>query len=343
MSTNDRNGRHTGSYDVEIAADLEKLWGMEGLGLFIHGEGGWPDMEGIDGDAVGSISGVNGDAGGNRSLDVVEVIFEWDLLDGALALMLGKMDFAGVFDASEYANDETGQFLNGALVNNLTVPLPDYCLGAILTANLSDAWYLSVGAGDAQADGRETGFRTAFHREDYFFYAAETGYSPEFDSGKGPMPGTYRIGLWNDPQAKERFSDGAIHRDDTGLYISCDQMIYKENKGPEDSQGLGVFTRYGLADKKVNDITDFWSVGLQYQGVFEDRNDDVLGVGYAKGILSTEAGYADVYESVFEVYYNAQITPWMSISPNIQVIDNPGGDNAVQDAIVAGVRAQSAF
>lgn len=351
LSTNQRHGRHTGSYDLEIGLDAEKLWGLEGGSMLVHTEGSWSRVD-IDETSVGSVFGVNGDGAGRRAMDVTEVWYEQAMCDETLRLRLGKMDFAGgfecrgcpvSFDGSAYANDETAQFLNGALVNNPTIPMPDMGLGAVLYWNPVESWYASIGAIDAQADARETGFKTAFTNEDYFFYAAETGVAPQFDSGKGPMPGAYRVGVWNDPQDKERFSDGKIVRDDTGFYISCDQMVYKENDGIEDSQGLGVFTRAGWANKKVNDITDFLSLGFQYQGLVEGRDDDVLGLGYAKGTFSTEAGYADAYESVVEVYYNAQIAPWMAVSPSIQFVDNPGGDNAVEDSVVFGLRAQSAF
>ena len=351
LSTNQRHGRHTGNYDLEIGLDAEKLWGMEGGSMLVHTEGSWSRVD-IDETSVGSVFGVNGDGAGRRAMDVTEVWYEQAMCDETLRLRFGKMDFAGgfecrgcpvSFDGSAYANDETAQFLNGALVNNPTIPMPDMGLGAVLYWNPVESWYASIGAIDAQADARETGFKTAFTNEDYFFYAAETGVAPQFDSGKGPMPGAYRVGVWNDPQDKERFSDGTVMRDDTGFYISCDQMVYKENEGVEDSQGLGVFTRAGWASKKVNDITDFLSLGFQYQGLIEGRDDDVLGLGYAKGIFSTEAGYADAFESVVEVYYNAQVAPWVAVSPSVQFVDNPGGDNAVEDSVVFGLRAQSAF
>jgi porin len=350
-TTNHKQGRHTGSYDLEIGADLQQLLGIEGGSLLVHTEGCWSRTD-VDETSVGSVFGINADAGGRRAMDVTELWYEQAMFDDTLRLRFGKMDIGGgfecrgcpvSFDGSAYANDETSQFLNGALVNNPTIPMPDMGLGAVLYWNPIEWWYASIGAIDAQADARESGFRTAFHGEDNFFYAAETGVAPVLDSGKGPMPGAYRIGIWNDPQAKERFSDGEMQRDDTGLYISADQMVYKENNGAEDSQGLGVFTRYGMADKKVNDIADFWSFGMQYQGLLEGRDDDVLGLGYAKGIFSTEAGYSEVYESVIELYYSAQIAPWVAISPSVQFVDNPGGDNTVDDSIVFGLRAQSSF
>ncbi len=351
LSTNQRQGRHTGSYDLEIGADLQKLWGMEGASLLVHAEGSWSRMD-IDETSIDSVFGVNGDGAGRRAMDVTEVWYEQAMFDETLRFRCGKLDFGGgfecrgcpvSFDGSAYANDETAQFLNNALVNNPTIPMPDVGLGAVLYWNPIEWWYASIGAADAQADGRETGFRTTFTGEDYFFIAVETGVAPVLDNGNGPMPGAYRIGVWNDAQDKERFSDSTIERDDVGFYISADQMVYKETEGEEDSQGLGLFTRYGMADKKVNDIADFWSMGMQYQGLIEGRDDDVLGLGYAKGILSVEAGFDAVHESVFEVYYNAQIAPWISLSPSIQFVDNPGGDNAVDDAVVIGLRAQGAF
>jgi porin len=350
-STNQHQGRHTGSYDLEIGADLQQLLGIEGGSLLVHAEGCWSRSD-IDATSIGSVFGANGDAGGRRAMDVTEVWYEQAMFDETLRLRFGKMDIGGgfecrgcpvSFDGSAYANDETAQFLNGALVNNPTIPMPDMGLGAVIYWNPVEWWYASIGAIDAQADARETGFRTAFHKEDHFFYAAETGVAPQFDSGKGPMPGAYRIGVWNDPQDKERFSDSTIRRDDTGFYISCDQMVYKESNDAGDSQGLGVFTRYGWANKKVNDITDFWSLGLQYQGLVEGRDDDVLGLGFAKGIFSTEAGYTEDYESVLELYYSAQIAPWIAVSPSVQFIDNPGGDTTAGDAVVVGLRSQMAF
>jgi len=345
LGTHQKAGRVTGSYDLEIATDLEQLLGLAGLGLFVHAEGGWPDTEGIDEQMVGSVAGVNADAGGKRSLDVVEAVFEWALLDDFLTLRVGKMDMAGTFDASEYANDEAAQFLNGALVNNLTIPLPDYCLGAVLSAHLTESWYVAAGVGDAQADGRETGFRTALHGEDYFFYAVETGIGIELNSASGPRPGNYRLGLWYDPQPKANSDATREYRDDLGCYVSLDQMLLRENDDPEDSQGLGLFARFGYADAKRNDLATFWSFGAQYQGLLEGRDEDVLGIGLAQSVFSDAAGatFTADHENAVEFYYSAQVAPWIAVSPSLQYLTHPGGNRGVSNALVTGVRAQISF
>ncbi len=355
-STHNHQGRHTGSYDLEIGADLQQLLGIEGGTFFVHTEGSWSRSD-IDATSVGSVFGVNADAAGRRAMDVTEVWYEHALLDDTLRIRLGKMDITGgfecrgcpvSFDGSLYANDETGQFLNSALVNNPTIPFPTYGLGAVVYWNPIEWWYASVGAIDAQADARETGFNTAFKRQDYFFFVFETGIAPLLDSANGPMPGTYRVGFWNDPQPKANTDNGDAgknYRDDIGAYLSFDQMFSKENDDPEDSQGLGSFFRYGYANSEKNDIAGFWSFGLQCQGLLEGRDDDVLGLGYANGIFSNNASttYTDDNEDVLEVYYNAQVTPWLNISPMVQYVADPGGNDTAKDATLFALRAQWTF
>jgi porin len=346
ISTNDRKGEFSGSYDVELLLNLERLTGFDGT-IFVHGEGGWTDAEGIDGRTVGSVFGINTDAIGNRSLDIVELFYEVPLNE-VLTLTVGKIDFTGFFDAGAYANDEASQFLNGALVNNPGIPFPDYSLGVILSWAITDNWYLMGGIADAQADGRETGFRTAFGGEDYFFSILETGLTASLPSNNGDLIGTYRAGVWYDPQPKanaDRLQEGKSYRDDTGWYLSFDQMLAKENADPADTQGLGGFFRYGYAPSRSNDITQFYSFGVQYQGLFDGRDDDVLGIGYAHGVFSDTADttYTSDYESVLEVYYSAQVADWLNLSPSMQYVANPGGDRTVGDAVVLGVRALVTF
>ena len=345
LSTSRRAGRYTGSYDLEISANLQNLLGIECGSLYTHIEGGWPDTEGIDGTSVGSAFGVNADAIGDHPMDVAELFYEGPLFDENLTLMIGKIDFTWVFDITAYADDETSQFLNAALVDDPTIPFPDYSLGVVVSANLAESLYLMGGMADAQAQRDTAGFTTAFDGKSYYFYILETGVTPELDLANGPMPGAYRVGLWGDPQPKAHADAGATYRNDVGFYISCDQMLTRESSDVQDCQGLGMFLRYGYADSKRNDIANFWSVGFQYQGLVEGRDNDVLGVGFAQGIFSNKASstYTDDHENAFEFYYSTQFTPWASISPSIQYITNPGGDRALSDALVMGVRAQMIF
>jgi porin len=353
LSTHRRAGRASGSYDIELAGDLKRLLGLSG-GIYISAEGSWSKSGGINDPAVGSYFGVNGDGASREAMAISQVWYEQAFFDETLRIRAGKLDIGGgfdcggstvAFDGNAYANDETAQFLNGALINNPTIPFPDYGLGAAAIYNPVEWWYIAYGFSDAQADYRETGFNTAFHDEDYWFHIAETGVVTKFQSARGPLPGAYRVGVWYDPQDKETFDTGATWRDDRGYYFSGDQMICKENDNAEDSQGLGVFGRYGWAESRVNDVTNFWSMGFSYQGLFDGRDDDTLGLGYAQGFFSdvAGAGYTEDYEAVYELYYSAVISEHFVFSPSIQYLVNTGGDRSIGDAFVIGGRLQMSF
>ena len=175
LSTHRRAGRASGSYDLELAGDLKRLLGLEG-GIYIAAMGSWSKYGGINDPAVGSYFGVNGDGVPSEAMAISQVWYEQAFFDKTLRIRVGKIDITGgfdcggstvAFDNNAYANDQTAQFLNPALVNNPTIPLPDYGLGLGLGAatiyNPVEWWYIAYGLIDAQADYRETGFNTAFH------------------------------------------------------------------------------------------------------------------------------------------------------------------------------------
>jgi porin len=118
-------------------------------------------------------------------------------------------------------------------------------------------------------------------------------------------------------------------------------MIWRENGS--DTQGGAAFGRLGWADEEVQAVEFFASLGLQWCGPIPGRDEDVAGIGWAQGRLSSEANFSASYERGVELYYNAEITPWLHVTPDLQWIANPGGDEDRGDAIVAGVRAQMTF
>lgn len=347
LATHRRSGRYSGSVDLEVDLDMEKLAGLGGGRVYGLAEGSWSD--GLNDSSLDSLLGVNADAGGDRWTDVSQLWYEQKLLDNRMIVRAGKLDLTGgfehhgcpvSFDCSAYANDENTQFLSDSLVNNPTIPFPDQGLGAVVYVEPVENFYVSGGIADAQADRRETGFRTALHGEDCFFAITEMGFVTDW--GKG-LTGAYRAGLWYDPQPRERFS-GSSQRDSHGVYATFDQLLLKENADANDEQGLGAFLRFGCADGDVSEIQTFWSVGGQYKGLIPGRDADVLGLGVAQGILSRDSAPGRTsQETVVETYYNAKICEWMHVSGHVQYLANPGGTSGAGDALVVGVRLHMHF
>lgn len=339
----------TGSVDTELTLDFEKMGLWKGGILYVLGESSWNDDIGFD--KVGSLHGVNGDAYlGDEPIQVSELWYQQTFLDEKVRVKVGKMDLRLDFDLNAYANDETYQFLNIDLVNIPNIPWPDYCQGVMLALQPFDWMYVQGAIADAQADGRETGFNTFYHDKDYTFTIFETGFTPAWNTSWGQLPGGYRFMLWYDPQPKPVFlaTEHVVRNktDDVGFAFNMDQMLLKEKpENDEDAQGLGMFFRYAYAHDDVNFIEHFWSVGGQYQGLIPTRDNDVLAFGFVQSIMGDRARRLDLgdRESIYEVYYNIAVFPWIQISPDFQYVQQPGGSKAIPDSFVAGVRVQMSF
>jgi porin len=228
--------------------------------------------------------------------------------------------------------------MNSALVNNPTIPFPESGLAAVLYVNPVPWGFVSAGVADAEARSGQAGFDTAFDGDDEVVSVFEAGIVPLIESERGRLRGAYRFGLWHEYADRAHLDGRGEKSGDTGFYLSLDQMLWlEEGRG---SQGLGVFARAGWADEKVNEIERFASAGLNYQGLVPGRGDDVLGLGFAWGGLSDEAEFDAGFERAVEIYYNAEVTPWLHVSPDLQVVSNPGGDEDGGDAVIAGIRVQ---
>ena len=352
-ATGRHSGRYTGSWDLELDVEPGKLLKMPALAggrVYLLAEGSWSD--GIDGSSLASLFGVNDDAGGDRSIDVTELWYEHELIGGKMRLRIGKVDLTGgfechgcpaSFDCNAFANDETTRFLNSALVNNPTIPFPDNGLGVMLHVEPVEGFYFTAGVADANADARETGFNTIFTGDDRFLSIYETGVTPRLPSPNGLLKGAYRVGFWLDSGPVDRVDANGAESDNMGLYLSMDQMFFKEIADADDSQGFGAFFRCGFADSDLNEIKAAYSAGVQYQGLISRRDDDVLAVGFATGRLSAQGQHTHDNETVLETYYSIQLAPWLHLAPSLQVVFNPGGERDVRDAVVLGLRLQMNF
>lgn len=344
-----------GVNDFELTLDLEKMKVLPGGSLYLWGSNAWGESPSTRG-WTGDLFWVNGAEVGDRPIDVHELSYEQRFLDDKLLVRFGKISLPLYFDTNEFANWPSRDFVNYGLNNTANIPFPALAFGALgaqAFVQPCDLFYFGAGAADAEGDFRETGLRTGLHGPAHFFGIFEAGLTPTFETALGRLPGHYRAGLWYDPTVKEVFFndlDGRrqipLKNGDVGFYANIDQQLWREAPGdPNDTQGLGVFARYGHANDDVNWIEHFWSAGAQYRGLIPTRDDDVLGVGAAQGVLSpnlSRIGADPHQETVIEAYYSIQLFPWLTVSPDFQWILRPGGENG-RDALVAGLRLTMSF
>ena len=104
----------------------------------------------------------------------------------------------------------------------------------------------------------------------------------------------------------------------------------------------------GVANDDVNSVSSFFGASLVGTGVVAARPDDQLGLavavaeigGKGRQLIVDAGGDPANREINIELTYYADITEWLSLQPDLQWIIAPGGDEAVDDAFVAGLRLQ---
>ena len=123
--------------------------------------------------------------------------------------------------------------------------------------------------------------------------------------------------------------------------------------GPE----LRLFGRVGGAPEDRNLVDFYAETGLNFRGLLPGRGHDVLGVGFTYTDLSGDVrseqraanhfhGTHDAlsdFEAVLEVTYQVNLTPWLSVQPDLQFIVHPGGSPQNDDALVIGARTVVTF
>ncbi len=345
-----KNGHDTaGSYEFNLYLDMNKLFDIEGATFWIRAKGTWGgDDSDFDKEKVGGFFKTNQDASSEEPIFVDKWHWQQFLFDKRVELRLGRQEpVKDLFDTSKIIGHEDKYFFNRALVRNAAIP-PEKGLGLFGRWFFTDEAYISAAALDGNARSRQTNFNTAFHGPDEFRFFAELGFKPKSQSAKGELWGHYRVGTWYDPTRKKQFIETLGGRraerhqsGDWGFFFGFDQMIWKENNRPKDTQGIAVAGRYGRANGDVNEIEQFWALAVQYQGPFPSRDEDVLAFGVAQGIFGD--GFRNIEpradrETVYELYYSIKVSPWLTISPDFQFITNTGGNAGDPDTFVAGMR-----
>jgi porin len=112
--------------------------------------------------------------------------------------------------------------------------------------------------------------------------------------------------------------------------------------GRPDLRGWGVFLMWGVADQDTNPFQWSFSGGVGGKGLIPGREEDVFGIGYFYNELE-QGGVVDRTQNLrdgeqgFEIYYEAEVTPWLHLTPDLQVVRPGLGDN--DTAVVLGLRA----
>lgn len=350
---------YEGLTEMSLGLDMDKAVGLPGgivnVSAFqIHGRG-------LSANAVPSLVPVSG-IEADRDTGLYELWYQQAFLGGKLDLKVGQLGADTEFMISQYASLFINAGFDWPTLPSLDMPAggPAYPLsspgarlrvqpGGNVTALVAvlDGSPAGFGSGDPQMrdpSGTRFGFNDGSLVIGEVQYAANGG-----EDAKG-LPATYKIGFWYDSRAPGGQNDGE------SFYAVVDHLVFRP-PGAKDG-GMGVFLRAMGAPGPHAPVNVFLDGGVSYKGAF-GRDGDTVGLGFGWSKINP-AGFASVpgatiplraQEVLFELTYQAQLTPWWTVQPDTQYIINPGGGvlnpngsgKIVGNAVVLGVRSVVTF
>ncbi len=323
--------RYQALLDVPLSMDFEKA-GLPLPGRFFmlgqntHGQG-------LTTEFVGDTQVLSNIDSDRNIMQVSEYWWEMDLLEDCLAVRLGKQDLNTEFLVMDLAGD----FIHSSFGLSPSAGFPSYphpTMAALLLAQLQESLRLKVGVWDGLGDGRTWGFSG----NDINYVMGELEY--KYSLMEGRLPGGLDIGAGYVSGGE---ANGTAYPSGSGCYLQLEQLVFRERPWEEDdAQGLGVFASYFPRFSGGEfPITAIWSdivAGIVYEGLLHGRDEDVMGAGVTWAALN-ESG--TLQETAIELFYRVQVTPSISLQPDVQYIASPSGIH--RDALAIGMRFQIAF
>lgn len=337
--------------EAAVTLDMDKLAGWGGGSAFFqyHVQHGNQSINNY----VGSFAGVDNIETGTSTGQFFQAWLQQNSADDSLSLLAGLY----AVDSEFYVTDTSGLFLQPpygmsaemaqAAGNNAPPVFPMGALGMRLKYTGS-GYYAQAAITDGVPGNPNNphGTQIRLDKGDGTLAVAEFGYTPEVEDGRYNK---IALGLWrytaraNDSVDLDVFGNPVL-RNNQGAYVLAERTLMSEQNGS--GQGLSGFVRFGMVNKDIHQVDWSGSLGLNYLGLLDGRDEDAAGIAVTTSHASTKyrlANAAEAAETVVELTYRAQLQPWLSLQPSLQRIFNPNMDVALPDAWVAGVRLEVAF
>lgn len=367
--------RYSDQFNIGANIDLQKLWGWQdaAFGVSISNRNGrelGDKMDDPRATGMGSTQQING-RGSVTRLSELWVSKGW--FDDAINLKLGRVavsdDFAVedcVFQNLAFCGSQPGNYVS----NIYNGPISQWA--ARLRYRLTDELYAQIGAYNITPSSLENdnGFKLNTAGTTGTLVPVELVWSPKVNQ----LPGEYRIGYYHSNAESDD-----VYKDDFGQAAAVSGNAYRSNSSRhgfwvvgkqqltthdgDASRGLTVTASASFYDRATTSVSSYQKVSLLYQGPFDARPTDALGLGVARvhassrflrnaetandfsGLSYSDSGYVPEQHSMYvaELNYRIKAAKWLEVMPNLQYIQNPDGVREVSNAVVFGLEVKSEF
>lgn len=340
-----QSAAYAGLWSAAATFDLDTLAGINGLSLYMAAA--WAQGSDLS-DDIGNVFGVaevfNGD-----TVRLGEFFLEGDYFAQRLSFAVGRLatgsDFAVIDSYGAYVNSAVNGNPAGILLNVPSFTTPPFAAwGARMALRPRYDTTLTLGLYDANpADQNEDrhGIDFSFDPGKGLLFVAEAKVTPNSADDAPGLPGTYAVGAYLDTSSYSFVADASRKRSGNyGVYAIAEQMVFRESPGS--SEGLTLWGTVTLnPDQDINTLPVGLFGGAVYEGLLPGRPNDVSAFGVSYGAFS-DTLTGQNFELAFEVNHRFQLGNWFYVTPDVQYIVNPGGED-IADALVAGVEVSINF
>ena len=280
-----------------------------------------------------------------------------------LTVVAGKFSLADYFDANPYAHDPRTQFFNGGFVANVAwdyaADTKGYTWGLLTELRAGD-WSLRAATAlePVEANGPVLDRDWSRSQGDN----AELEWRHTAGGGGALRLLAYRnladMGSYADALRAGGIPDVSISRQERvkfGYGLNADQALGANG---------GCFIRLGWNDGQ----TETWAyteadatatLGLQWKGAAWGRGRDQFGLAaQVNGLSNDHRGYLAAGgsgfllgdgalnygpEEIAEAYYSAGLWEWLTVTPDLQGVQNPGYNRDRGPLLVGGLRVHAEF
>jgi porin len=340
----DRGARYLDNLDLQVALDAERLIGWHGARFFLYGI--YNNGQSLSPALVGDLQGISNIETGVRAARLFEAWIEQDVGSRA-SIRVGLYNLNAEFDTTQSgglfllsSHGIGADYAQSGRRGPSIFPVTSLALRGEMA--ISDNLLARVAILDGVPGDDDDPGRTAIKLSQRDG-ALITG---ELDFLRGGLKAG--IGGWAyTAPASLPVSDKATRQPgDRGVYAYGEFRLVGDRS--DDPEGLAGWLRVGAADKRSNAVERYLGGGLVYTGALPGRSKDQAGISFAMASLGSrfrraeaESGAAlDRHELIAELAYQAVVTPWLSLQPDLQYVINPGGSRAVSDAVVLGLRVK---
>lgn len=321
--------RYLDNLDVVLEADLERAVGWEGatgLVYLLYNNGASLS------ELTGDIHIVSNIETGVRAARLYEAWIEQQIGDTA-SIKVGLYDLNSEFDALETAAlfigsaHGIGQDIAQSGQNGPSI-FPVTSLSARAQVQIDDGLAVRAAILDAVPGDPDRPSRTAIDLGDGVLAIAEADW----------RSGGLRLlaGGWRYSEKQDRVdSQGAASSG--GAYLRGEACLH----GAEHCT-LAIFGRAGIASGASNPYDAFLSGGLVYTPSKGEKMGLAVAHAIASNVPAIDEGRANT-ETVIEATYARELTPWLSVQPDVQYVINPGAGPDTRNALVMGVRVSIGF